>query len=127
MLPLQNNTSVNSTAFENVGFDTEEVIVRHGEKMKRVLLTYDLFASHTTMNYAVKEDLQLDTKYIGSLSINTYSGLIEEKGYQVSATIDGLNGKIDFIICSCSQNIPLYEYEVPSAWKTICLRHQAVV
>ena len=32
---LQNNTSVNSTVLGNVGFETEEVIVRNGEKMKR--------------------------------------------------------------------------------------------
>ena len=60
-LPLQNNTAVNSTALGNVVFDTEEVIVINTRKMKRVLLTYDSFASHTTMNYAVKEELQLDT------------------------------------------------------------------
>ena len=70
------------------------------------------------MNYAVKDYLELDTEYIGSLRINAYSGLIEEKGYQASATIDSLNGTIDFIISSCSQNIPLYEYAVPVDWKT---------
>ena len=87
--------------------------------MMRVLLTYDSFASHTTMNYAVKEELQMDTKYIGSFSINTYGGLIEEKGYQVSANIYGLNGKINFIVSiHILSNIPFYEYEVPAVWKT---------
>ena len=58
-----------STVLGNVGFDTEEVTVRHNEKMKRVLLTYDSFASHTTMNYAVKEDLQLNTNTLLALTL----------------------------------------------------------
>ena len=70
------------------------------------------------MNYAVKEDLGIPSKYIGNLNINTYGGLIEEQGYQVSANIDGLVAPIDFIVSSCCQNIPFYEYEVPAVWKT---------
>ena len=63
--------------------------------MKRVLLTYDSFASHTTLNFTIKDKLELNTTYIGDLKINTYNGFIEEKGYQASAAIDGLQKRVE--------------------------------
>ena len=84
--------------------------------MMQTILTYDSFASHTTLNYVVRDKLSLDTKYIGDLQINTYNGIKEEKGYQESANIDGLCAKVDFIISSCSQKIPAYQYDVPIEW-----------
>ena len=70
-----------------------------GKKLMRTILTYDSFASHTTMSDAVKDELCLETKDIGDLQINTYNGINSERGYLTSANIDGLyNYKIDFII-----------------------------
>ena len=101
----------------NVGFDTEVVVVRNGKKMMKTILTYDSFASHTTLNYVVRDKLSLDTKYNGDLQINTYNGIKEEKGYQASAHIDGLyNPEVDFIISTCSQKIPDDQYDVPIKW-----------
>ena len=78
------------------------------------ILTYDSFASHTTLNYVVRDNLSLDTKDIGDLQINTYNGVKEERGYQTSAHIDGLHSpKIDFIISTYSQKISTYPYDVP--------------
>ena len=83
----------------------------------RTILTYDSFASHTTMSDVVKDELCLETKDIGDLQINTYNGIKSERGYQTSANIDGLhNYKIDFIISTCSQKIPAYQYDVPLEW-----------
>ena len=85
--------------------------------MMNTLLTYDSFASHTTMCDVVKDELCLETKDIGDLSINTYIGKKLERGFQTSATIDGLHdSKIDFIISTCSQKIPAYQYDVPMEW-----------
>ena len=72
---LQSNSCINSTVLGNVGFDTEVVIIRYGKKMMQTILTYDSFASHTTLNYIVRDKLSLDTKYIGDLQINTYNGI----------------------------------------------------
>ena len=86
--------------------------------MKQVLLTHDSFASHTTLNSALKDELRLNTKYIGDLNIQTYSGVVEEKGYQTTAVIDDLGGrKVDFIVSNCQQSIPEYQYDIPAAWK----------
>jgi hypothetical protein len=66
----------------------------------------------------LKGELRLDTKYIGDLNIQTYSGVVEEKGYQTTAVIEGLGGrKVDFIVSNCQQSIPEYQYDIPAAWK----------
>ena len=50
--------------------------------------------------------------------MQTYAGSLEEKGFQVCATIDGLQGrKLDFLVSICSQSIPTYKYQVPNFWK----------
>ena len=93
------------------------VVIRNGKKMMQTILTYESFASHTTLNYVVRDKLSLDTKDIGDLQINTYNGVKEERGYQTSAHIDGLySPKIDFIISTCSQKILAYQYDVPLEW-----------
>ena len=115
-----NNACVNKTILGHVGFDTEVVTIRNGKKSKKVLLTYDSFASHTTVHGAVKDELGLKANFIGNLSVQTYAGSVEEKGFQVCATIDGLQGKkkIDFLVSSCSQSIPTFKYKVPHVWKS---------
>ena len=62
-MKLQSNSSINSTVLENVGFNAEVVTIRNGKKTKRVLSTYDSFASQTNLNYTVKDELELDTAY----------------------------------------------------------------
>ena len=99
-----------------MGFDTEMITVKNGKKMMDALLTYDSFASHTTMCEVVKDTLSLETKFIGNLQVNTYNGIKEEIGYQASANIVGLEQTVDFIISSCSQKIPAYQYDVPVEW-----------
>ena len=79
---IQTNSSINNIALGSVGFDTEVVTIRNEKKMKQVQLTYDSFASHTTLNSVLKDELRLDTTYIGDLNIQTNSGIFEEKGYQ---------------------------------------------
>ena len=112
------NSSINQTAIGSVGFDSEIVSIRNGKKVKRVLLTYDSFASHTSMDVSLKDELQLSTQEIGDLRIQTYGGIIREKGYQTTAVIEGLKQrKIDFILSKCQQTIPEYEYNVPYGWK----------
>ena len=89
-----------------------------GKKVKKVLLTYDSFASHTSMDVSLKDELQLSTQEIGDLKIQTYGGIIREKGFQTTAYIEGLKTrKIDFILSKCQQTIPEYEYEVPLGWR----------
>ena len=66
----------------------------------------------------MKDELRLDTKYIGDLNIQTYSGVVEEKGYQATAVIEDLGGRqVDFIVSNCQQSIPEYQYDIPAAWK----------
>ena len=79
---------------------------------KKVLLTYDSFASHTTVHGALKDELGLKANFIGNLSVRTYAGFLEEKGFQVCATIDGLHGrKIGFLVSSCKvQSLGTYLY-----------------
>ena len=101
-----------------MGFDSEIVSIRNGKKIKRVLLTYDSFASHTSMDVSLKDELQLSTQEIGDLKVQTYGGIIREKVYQTTAVIEGLKTrKIDFILSKCQQTIPEYEYNVPFGWR----------
>ena len=112
------NLSINQTAIGSVGFDSEIVSIRNGKKVKRVLLTYDSFASHTSMDVSLKDELQLSTQEIGDLKIQTYGGIIREKEYQTTAVIEGLKTrKIDFMLSKCPQTIPEYEYNAPFGWK----------
>ena len=62
------NSSINQTAIGSVGFDSE--------------ITYDSFASHTSMDISLKDELQLTDKYIGDLKIQTYGGVIREKDFK---------------------------------------------
>ena len=52
------NSSINQTAIGSVGFNSEIVSIRNGRKVKRVLLTYASFASHTSMDVSLKDELQ---------------------------------------------------------------------
>ena len=56
------NSSINQTAIGSVGFDCEIVSIRNGKKVKKVLLTYDSFASHTSMDVSLKNELQLNKR-----------------------------------------------------------------
>ena len=113
---LQNNTSINGGVLGSVGFDTEQITVRNGSRSQQVVLTYDSFASHTTMNRSLVEDLELKPTYVGELLINTYNGRVEEKGFSTRASIDGITKPVDFIISSVTQKIPQFVYQVPQKW-----------
>ena len=54
--------NINQTAIGSVGFDCEIVSIRNGKKVKKVLLTYDSFASHTSMDVSLKNELQLNKR-----------------------------------------------------------------
>ena len=68
----QNSTNiVNKATMGAIGFDSEWIIIRNKGKMRKTLLTYDSFASHTTLNKALKEDLCLEETSIGDIEIQT--------------------------------------------------------
>ena len=90
--------------------------LKHGRRNKTVLLTYDSFASHTTMSRAMSNQLNLKETYVRTPHVQTYGGPVQEAAYQVSAQIVGLKGKIDFLVSNCEQKIPKYSYDIPFSW-----------
>ncbi len=57
----QNSTSVvNQATLSAVGFDTEWVLIHNKGVTRKALLTYDSYASHTTLNRTLKEELALE-------------------------------------------------------------------
>ena len=52
------------------------------------------------------------------MRIQTYGGIIREKGFQTTAYIEGLKTrKIEFIASKCQQTIPEYCYKIPLVWR----------
>ena len=45
---------VNQATLGAIGFDSKWIIIRNKGKMRKALLTYDSFATHTTLNKALK-------------------------------------------------------------------------
>ena len=85
--------------------------------MRKALLTYDSFASHTTLNKALKEDLCLEETSIGNIEIQTYSGSVCEDGFLVSAKIDGMKKEQkDFLVSTNAQKMPVCHYDIPQSW-----------
>ena len=114
----QNSTNlVNRAVLGSIGFDTEMVVIRNGNKQRRVLLTYDSFASHTTLNKTLKQELGLKENSIGKIEIQTYAGSVQEEGFVVKANIDGAHSqKIDFLISTNAQTLPVCKYDIPQCW-----------
>ena len=81
-------------------------MVRSKFRNIKAVLTYDSFASHTTISAGLVEKLGLKTTCLGDLIINTYGGKISQKGYKTQAKLDG-SGKIDFIVSSGDSSIHL--------------------
>ena len=50
--------SVNKTVFGRVGFNTERVNVYFGDKSMEVLVTYDSYASHSSISAEVVKKLK---------------------------------------------------------------------
>ena len=116
---IKNNATnvINGTALGVVGFESEFVIIKNGDKRKKVLLTYDSFASHSTMNEGLQKVLDLTTSPLGNVEIQTYSGSVQEQSYMVSAKIEGVHKrKIDFLLSSNAQKMPMCQYKVPAIW-----------
>ena len=116
---IQQNAThvVNGSALGVVGFDSEMVIIKNGNKQKRVLLTYDSFASHTTMNESLQKELGLKASPLGNVEIQTYAGSVQEQSFVVSAQIEGVHSRnIDFLFSSNAQKMPLCQYEIPDFW-----------
>ena len=116
---IQNNATnvVNGSALGVVGFESEMVVIKNGNKQKRVMLTYDSFASHTTMNESLQQDLGLTANPLGNVEIQTYAGSVQEQSFMVSAQIEGVHSrKIDFLLSSNAQKMPLCQYKIPNFW-----------
>ena len=64
----------------------------------------------------MSNQLNLKETFVGNLHVQTYGGPAQEAGYQVSAQIVGLKGKLDFLVSNCEQKIPKYSYDIPSSW-----------
>ena len=76
----QNSTNVvNQAVLGAIGSDSEMVVIRNGNKQRKVLLTYDSFASHTTLNKALKQELCLKENSVGNIEIQTYAGSVQEE------------------------------------------------
>jgi hypothetical protein len=89
-------------------------IRRNGNKQRKVLLTYDSLASHTTLNKALKQELCLKENSVGNFEIQTYAGSVQEEGFVVTASIDGMKPqKIDFLVSENAQKMPVCKYDIP--------------
>ena len=58
----------------------------------------------------MSRQLNLEETFVGNLHVQTYGGPVEEAGYQVSAQIVGLKGKLDSLVSNCEQKIPTVSY-----------------
>ena len=79
----QNSTNVvNQASLVAVGFDTEWVLIHNKGVTRKALLAYDGFASHTTLNRTLKEELGLKEIALGEIEVQTYAGPFSEKSFR---------------------------------------------
>jgi hypothetical protein len=65
----------------------------------------------------LKQELGLKENSIGKIEIQTYAGSVQEEGFVVKANIDGAHSKkIDFLISTNAQTLPVCKYDIPQSW-----------
>ena len=113
---------INSTVLGQVGFDTERGFIknRRGVK-KKVLISYDGFASHSSVDESIRAELDLPLEDIGIINVFCYGGSVTEQGYKTKAELCPLDGgsggvMMDFMVSKNPQELPRYTYNVPNKW-----------
>ena len=112
------NSSVNNF-FGPVAFDME-VITLVGPNGKEVsaLITYDSFASQSSIASSLVSSMNLSKKNLGKVKIQTYAGIIEDDGHTASVRIKELNNEcFEFLNNQNSQTLGVCLYKIPLAWK----------
>ena len=81
-----------------------------------VILTYDSYASHSSISAEVAKALNLKQTSVGLLDIQHLGGSKQQEGFSVTAYISPLTKPIDFLVGGCGQFLPTYKYEIPEKW-----------
>ena len=114
---VTNNVCINKSVLGRVGFNTERITVYSGDRSMEVLVTYDSYASHSSISPEVVRELKLKQTFVGMLDIQHFGGNKQEEGFSVTAHISPLVKPIQFLVGECGQSLPSYKYEVPKKWE----------
>ena len=113
---IMNNATVNKSVLGQVGFNSEIITIRSQHKSKKVLVTFDSYASHSSISPELKDDSGLVETSVGMVDVQHYGGRTQTEGFQCTASIDGVSKPIDFLVGGCQQKLPTYNYAVPDTW-----------
>ena len=93
------------------------IIAPGGEK--RVLLTYDGFASQSSIAGNIATELGLHRTDMDTIDIHQYNGIVRSSAQTVRAGLKELGGKqIEFMVNdSAEQILPICEAHIPTAWQ----------
>ena len=83
-----NNSTVNKCVLGQIGFQSEIITVRSA---RRVVVTFDSFASHSSMSAELRKELNLNMTSLGFVDVQHYGGHSQEEGFQCTARIDGVS------------------------------------
>ena len=111
-----NNATVNKCVLGQIGFQSEIITVRSANKSRRVIVTFDCFASHSSMSSELKDELGLNMTSLGLIDVQHYGGHSQEEGFQCTAKIDGVSKPVNFLVGGCQQKLPTFKYDVPEHW-----------
>ena len=70
-----NNATVNKCVLGQIGFQSEIITVRSPNKAKRVIVTFDCFASHSSMSSELKDELGLSMTSLGLIDVQHYGAM----------------------------------------------------
>ena len=116
----QNASVVASSFFGPVAFDTEQVTIIAPGGERQVLMTYDSFASQSSVSGHIATELGLSRTNMGSVDIHQYNGVVTGVPTQtVIAGLKELGGTyIQFLVNECKEQIlPVCGTHVPAAWR----------
>ena len=116
---VQNRATINNSFIGAVGFEIEILYFLSKRKdLIRVLVAYDNYCSHTSMDRELAEDLGLELSPIGSIKTNCYLGSVSQDGYKAKAIIqvDNEQKELEFIVGQCKQELDVSQYRVPEKW-----------
>ena len=119
---LSRMARINSTVLGQVGFDSETMNLRNSSgKQVKVLISYDGFASHSSVDESIREELDLPLEDIGIINVSRYGGSVTEQGFKTKAKLCPINENsdgfiMDFIVSKCPQELPRYTYNLPQHW-----------
>ena len=82
------------------------------------LITYDSFASQSSIASSLVSSMNLIKKNLGKVKIQTYAGIIADDGHTASVRIKELNNKLfEFLINHNPQTLGVCQAKIPLAWK----------